>query len=78
MGTFPVIPAQPALDLAPGFAQDVKQFGIQQFVPQGAIEALQVPVVIGLGLRHLRFFATARIRFPLLLEPREHRMKPWL
>ena len=46
MGTLPVIPVQPALDLDPGFAQDVKQFGVEQLIPQRAVEALQVPVVV--------------------------------
>lgn len=43
MGTLPIIPVQPALHFGPGFAQGVKQFGVEQFIPQRAVEALQGP-----------------------------------
>ena len=54
MGTLPIIPVQPALHFGPSLAQGVKQFGVEQFIPQRAVEALQVPVIVRLTWARVR------------------------
>src|SRR5659263_383303 len=75
MGTFPIIPVQPALHFGPGLAQGVKQFGVEQFIPQRAVEALQVPVVVRLGLGHR--FVLDPPGYQHLLKTRDSNSGPW-